>query len=100
VPSSGVATTIPDSLLIFAGGVDWEPTDVGSTATFTEPAGFTALEELCDNGGIQFDWSTVMIASKPAPTPGPATAVMGSVGSNPLRVGMPWSVEIALAPAR
>lgn len=99
VPSQGVATTAPSSLVIFAGGVDWDQPDVASTATFTEPAGFSTLEELSDRGGVTFDWTTLMVSSLVVPAVTPATPHMASIASSPQRVGIPWTVELAIAPA-
>ena len=96
--TNGVATTRPDSLLIFAGGVDWDQPDPLANATFTEPPGFTVLDELSDSGGVSFDWTTLMVSSMEVAAAGPAVAKTATVASNPVRPGTPWTVEIAIAP--
>jgi hypothetical protein len=98
VTSSGVATTAANSLLVFAGGVDWEQPDPLATATFTEPVGFLPLEELSDGGGITFDWTTLVISSMAVADPGAAVPRTATIASNPVRTGIPWAVEIAIAP--
>lgn len=97
--TNGVATTRADTLLVFAGGVDWDQPDPLANATFTEPPGFTVLDELSDSGGVTFDWTTLMVSSMEVAVAGPAVAKTATVASSPVRPGTPWTVEIAIAPA-
>ncbi|MBV8761512.1 MAG: hypothetical protein JO257_29725 [Deltaproteobacteria bacterium] len=99
LPSNGIAISAAHSLLMFAGGVDWDQPDGTSVAMFTEPAGFATLEELSDQGGVMFEWTTQMVSTIAVDAPRTAVPHMASVASSPLRIGIPWTVELAFAPA-
>jgi hypothetical protein len=94
--SSGVTTTVPDALLIWAGGADW--LGQNATATFATPDGYTKLAAFGDNGDSNFAWTTLMIASRTQASPGATGTVSGTTTST--LNGIPWGMMLAIAPAR
>ena len=95
--SDGVTTTLPSSLVIFAGGADWATPD--ETATFTPPAGYDVLDEISDKGGLTFQWTLQLVASKVIPAAGATGSLSGSIATAPNVSGAPWTLTIAIAPA-
>jgi hypothetical protein len=98
-PSSGVTTTAPGSLVVYAAGADWR--GQSSTAGFMMPSGFTQLAAFGDKGNGDYWWSTEMVGWELAPTTGPTGTISGTLtdisGNNVF--GSFWSFVIAIAPA-
>ncbi len=92
--STGVTTTVPNCLLVYAAGSDW----MGSpgTNTFTFPTGFTSLTTIADRGGSMWDWTSQMIGSAPKPATGASGAISGSMEGT--FTGTAWTAVIAIAP--
>ena len=92
--STGVTTTVPNCLLLYAAGSDW----MGSpgTNTFTLPTGFTSLTTIADRGGAMWDWTSQMIGSAPKPATGATGAISGSMEGT--FTGTAWTAVIAIAP--
>lgn len=93
--SSGVTTTVANTLLIYAAGSDWL-SQTGSS-TYVLPTGFTQLTAFGDHGNSQWEWTSQMIGYKPQPAIGATGPISGTMDST--INGMPWSAVIAVAPA-
>lgn len=97
--SIGITTTVPDSLVLYATGSDWECYEV-TDVTFTVPEGFTQLFLSSDRGGVMKDWTTFQIATRAMPEPGatgPITNTETSTGSASC-VATPWTAALAIEP--
>jgi hypothetical protein len=102
VSSAGIVTTANNSLLIYAAGADWTPSNGENAATV--PSGYTLLTSIGDRD-THWDWTSQVIAKMPQ-------AIAGSTGalSNTLTgisysdhtthiPGGGWNVLLAIAPA-
>lgn len=94
--STGVTTTVANTLLIYAAGSDWL-SQTGSS-TYVLPTGFTQLTAFGDHGNSQWEWTSQMIGYKAQAAIGPTGAISGTMDST--INGMPWSAVIAIAPAQ
>jgi hypothetical protein len=98
-----LTTTVANDLLVLAGGADWL-SGYGSNATngnvtFDPPPGYTLVEGITDSGGISVVWTTQMVATRVAATPGDTGAEDGTMTATPTITGIPWTVELAIEPA-
>lgn len=99
-----LTTTQPNDRLVLAGGADWL-SGYGSAATsgnttFEPPPGFDLVDGIADSGGTGFTWTSQLVATRVAATPGNTGAEDGHMLSTPSIPGTPWLVELAIAPAR
>lgn len=99
-----LTTTQPNDRLVLAGGADWL-TGKGSNAvdgntTFEPPPGFDLVDGIADSGGLAFTWTSQLVATRIAPTAGNTGAEDAHMLSTPSITGTPWTVELAIAPAR
>ncbi len=95
--SPGVATTVLDTLVVWATGSDWLGTSGGSN-TFTAPSGFTSLVTLGDHGNMMFDWTSEQIAYQVKAQPGMTGQIQGTLTGTGR--GTPWDVVLAIPPPR
>jgi len=98
-----LTTTRANDRLILAGGADWL-TGYGSNAldgntTFEPPSGYDLVDGIADSGGIAFKWTSQLIATRVAATPGDTGAEDAHMLATPMITGTPWTVELAIAPA-
>jgi hypothetical protein len=99
--SPGLTTTADNSLLIYAAGADWTPSD--GTNTVTLPDGYQQLASFGDRD-THWDWTCQAIAYKVQPTAGPTGPLTGSMSalkysdSTMFIPGAGWSVLVAIAP--
>ena len=99
-----LTTTIANDRLILAGGADWL-SGKGSNAqngntTFDPPSGYDLVDGIADSGGFGFTWTSQLVATRVAATPGNTGAEDAHMLSTPTITGTPWTVELAIAPAR
>jgi hypothetical protein len=102
ISTPGVTTTVDNTLLIYAAGVDWHGED--GQNTYVPPDGFTMITTLGDEV-TKWQWTSQMIASKVQPASG-ATGMLADttlgVKSADTAVHIPgagWTVLVAIAPA-
>jgi hypothetical protein len=96
--SMGVTTTVANSIVLYAAGVDWRAQT--STAGFTMPTDFLQLAAFSDKGTGDYWWTSQMVGWRLANTVGPTGPISGTisdVGSSPHN-GQFWSIAIAVAP--
>ena len=98
-----ITTTHANDRIVLAGGADWL-TGYGSNAqdgntTFEPPSGYDLVDGIADSGGIAFKWTSQLIATRVAATPGDTGAEDAHMLATPTITGTPWTVELAIAPA-
>ncbi len=93
--STGVTTTVNNCTIIYASGVDWVNTP--GSSVFTQPAGYSMITHLGDNGTDSWDWTSQQVSYLKKPTSG-ATGALSSIDSAGVSVGIGWSAVIAIAP--
>ena len=97
--SPGLATTVPDSLVMYMTGSDWECYEV-TDVSFTVPADFTSLFVSSDRGGATKDWTVFQIDERTLPVPastGPIASTETSTGTAAC-VATPFTAVLAIAP--
>ena len=98
-PSQGVATTVANSIVIYAAGGNWLMSN--GLDAYTMATDFTQLAAFGDYGDNRFNWSDVMVGWQPVPIIRSATPATGTITSNQtnfMSTGSYWSLEIAVAP--
>lgn len=98
--SPGVTTTVPNSLVLYATGSDWECFEV-TDVTFTVPTDFTQLFVASDRGNTATkDWTTFQIATRYMPTPGPTGTITNTETSTGTAdcLATPWTSALVIRP--
>ena len=98
-PSQGIATTVDNSIVIYAAGGNWVSTD--GVEVYAMPSGFTQLAAFGDYGANHFDWTDIMVGWELVSTARAAVPVSGTITNDMtghMSAGAPWTVEIAVAP--
>lgn len=99
--SPGVTTTVDNTLLVYAAGVDWHGQDGKNTNQL--PDGFSTLTFIGDRN-TEWEWTSQVVATKIQSTAGPTGELAGSmagVKSADDTVHIPgagWDVVLAIAP--
>ena len=98
-----LTTTRANDRIVLAGGADWL-SGYGSNAqsgntTFDVPSGYDLVDGIADSGGIAFTWTSQLIATRVAATPGDTGIEDAHMLSSPTVTGTPWTVQLAIAPA-
>lgn len=97
--STGVTTTAPGSLLVWAAGMEWDGHQYNYVGTYTPPDGFTSLTAFGDHGDLGFDESVLSIAYRTQPVAGPTGTISGTLGATVAIHGIPWAATVAITPA-
>jgi hypothetical protein len=91
-----VTTTVDNTMVIFAAGVDW----LDQTAMFstTPPTDFITLASFGDRDTQDFWWTTQLVAYKIYGAPQTTPTLTGTTASTSIN-GQSWAVTIAIEPA-
>lgn len=91
-----VTTTVPNTMVIFASGVDWF--DQNGMVTITQPSGYTTLASFGDKDAQDFWWTDQLVAYTIYGAPQTTPMLMGTTLSTGIN-GQSWALTIAIQPA-
>jgi hypothetical protein len=91
-----VTTTVDNTMVIYAAGVDW--LDQTAMLSTTSPAGYTTLASYGDKDTQDFWWTSLLVAYKIYTDPQTTPAIVGTSTSTGIN-GQSWALTIAIEPA-
>lgn len=94
----GLDTAAAGSLLLWAGGADWQADAGNHVAQFAVPDGYEELISMGDLGNAHYAQTTLSVAFAGQRTTGPTGAVSGSTATD--NMGIPWAMLYEIAPAQ
>lgn len=95
--STGLITSSPDTLVVFAASADWACT-ASHVVSATVPPGFSTLLHRGDQGTDACDWTWLQIETMTQHVAGPTGQISSTQTSSTGCTGTGWTAALAIAP--